>query len=237
MERVTEAEDVGSGGSDYGIVFLHGSGDSGPGFLEWLQHCDPALLETLKQRRISYRAPSAPSRPYTLAGGCRSTVWHDRYELALDCREDLQGIQASVDIIDECIESLVSSEGIPASNIFLWGMSMGGHMALQALALSKYSSELAGIVALSCFLSTTSHMWKVMGEKKGTIRIPPIKIVHGEADDLIPCVWGQATSDMLTNVLGLDVAFSTIPHLRHDLCFEEVADILAWITSNTQNRS
>lgn len=208
-----------------GIVFLHGSGDTGEGFCEWLESCDSFKLKQLDRLNISYRFPSASAKPYTLQGGCLSNVWHDRYELELSCTEDLSGIQYSINVIDEEIDYLINTEGIPCSDIFLWGMSMGGHMALQAIALSKHSSNLAGIVGLSCFLSKKSHIWNMDTDK----RLPPVMMVHGEADNLIPCVWGQITSEMLINHLGVEVKFSTIPQLRHDLCNSEVADVMKWI--------
>ena len=51
------------------IVFLHGSGDSGLGMATWLKQLgfDPKPDTVLI-------LPSAPTRPYTLAGGERSAV-------------------------------------------------------------------------------------------------------------------------------------------------------------------
>jgi phospholipase/carboxylesterase len=223
---------IATGDSRLGIVFLHGSGDTGEGFCEWLEETweSDSFLSNLEKLNISYRFPSASAKPYTLAGGSLSNVWHDRRELALTCSEDMPGINNSIEVIDENIDYLINTEGIPCSNIFIWGLSMGGHMALQSISLSRHSRDLAGIIALSCFLSTTSHIWS-MDDASKALRIPPIKMIHGEADDLIPCAWGRTTSDMLVEQLGVDVTFSTIPLLRHDLCETEVADIMKWILS------
>lgn len=218
--------------SRIGIVFLHGSGDSGEGFRDWLEetcvsHSFIANLETLN---IACRFPSATAKPYTLNGGSLLNVWHDRFKLELCSTEDMPGIEYSINVIDEEIDYLINTEGIPCNNIFLWGLSMGGHMALQAISLSKHSQQLGGIIALSCFLSTTSHIWS-MDDARKALRIPPIKMVHGEADDLIPCAWGQTTSEMLVEQLGVEVSFSTIPRLCHDMCEAEIADIMQWIHS------
>lgn len=226
-----ESEMASDCASPLGIVFLHGSGDSGEGFREWLESYDSFKLSKLDALNIKYRFPSASAKPYTLNGGYYSNVWHDRSELELCCHEDLVGIKHSMALIDEEIDSLIHIDGIPCSNIFIWGLSMGGHMALQAISLSKHSAELAGIIGLSCFLSTSSHIWSMNhSDTNGAKRIPPIKMIHGEADDLIPCEWGRTTSKLLADN-GLDVTFSTIPNLRHDLSDEEVADVMKWILS------
>mgnify|MGYP003387552746 CR=1 FL=1 len=212
-----------------GIVFLHGSGDTGAGFCEWLEEAsDSFSLQQLDALNISYRFPSASPMPYTLDGGCLSKVWHDRYDLKSNSTEDVTGIQTSMDLIDEEIDYLINTKDIPCQNIFLWGLSMGGHMALQAIALSRHAPDLAGIIGLSCYLSTTSQVWTLDPTAR---RIPPIKMVHGEADDLIPYAWGLATSEMLVERLQADVIFSTIPDLSHDMCDAEVADVMRWILS------
>ena len=51
------------------VIFLHGSGDSGLGMATWLKQLgyspDPNIVLII---------PSAPMRPYTLAGGEESAV-------------------------------------------------------------------------------------------------------------------------------------------------------------------
>ena len=71
------------------LVWLHGSGDSGPGLLSWLEE----LLPAGPPPGTALLLPTAPARPYTLAGGAVSRVWHDRDDLNPAATEDKQGIQ------------------------------------------------------------------------------------------------------------------------------------------------
>ena len=96
------------------IVFLHGSGDSGLGMATWLKQLgfeakpDTVLI-----------LPSAPTRPYTLAGGERSAVgeakdsscdlfyaqvWHDRRELNINAWEDNEGIKEMARSLDQLVQ-------------------------------------------------------------------------------------------------------------------------------------
>jgi phospholipase/carboxylesterase len=114
----------------FGIVFLHGSGDTGKGLHQWIQNCNPDFLAKLNGLKFKYRFPSAKPIPYTLSYHYPSTVWHDRVALTLDAPEDTEGVLRSVAFLDAEIEQLIL-EGVPVEKIFIFGMSMGGHMALQ----------------------------------------------------------------------------------------------------------
>lgn len=81
-----------------GVIFLHGSGDTGRGVREWLQSASGGkfekALEDLGLGPVVY--PTAPARRYTLAGGAPSTVWFDRERLSPGSRQDRAGVQRSL---------------------------------------------------------------------------------------------------------------------------------------------
>ena len=58
------------------VIFLHGSGDTGPGVSNWL-HSLGAKSEA-DSNDITVVFPTAPARPYTMFGGDNANVWHDR---------------------------------------------------------------------------------------------------------------------------------------------------------------
>ena len=95
------------------VIFLHGSGDSGLGMATWLKQLgfnpDPDSV---------FIFPSAPLRPYTLAGGEESAVWmiieliidtaltqvwHDRRELNIEAWEDRDGIGTMAQSLDKLV--------------------------------------------------------------------------------------------------------------------------------------
>jgi hypothetical protein len=43
--------------------------------------------------------PTAPARPYTMAGGMQSNVWFDRTDLHPAAREDAAGADASYQMV------------------------------------------------------------------------------------------------------------------------------------------
>lgn len=220
--------------SRIGIVFIHGSGDQGESFRQWIQ-IHPTFLDFFEQNGAIYRFPSAPLRRYSLQGGEKCHVWHDRVELSLNAEEDLFGIDQSIRQIEENIDSLIR-ENIPLESIFVFGMSMGGHMALQILNRSRYGSSLAGIIALSCFLSSNSPIWDDLVRRKcADERMPPIMMAHGTKDYLIPYDWGLATSNRLKEV-GFDLSFTTIQGMGHDIVRDELEIIKCWIDSRIKKK-
>lgn len=214
----------------WGIIFLHGSGDTGHGLYEWINSTHLHFFSLLHQANVVCRFPNSPKIPFSLFGGEITSVWHDRVALSLTCAEDTPGILRSIDIVDREIE-ILGKEGIPPQQIFLWGLSMGGHMALQSSFRSKYASDIAAVVALSCFLVTDSPLWEVV--RRSITATPallqrPMLMMHGNRDQVIPLEWGEITSLRLQQE-GLNLSFSSVPRLGHDLCEHQLNSILEWM--------
>lgn len=83
------------------VVFLHGSGDTGPGVREWLESASGGKF----RQRIAELGlgtavfPTAPVRRYTLAGGMPSTVWFDREDLSPSSLQDRAGVFQSLQLV------------------------------------------------------------------------------------------------------------------------------------------
>ena len=215
------------------ILFLHGSGDTGENFQSWI-NSNKSFLTHFKSLGFIFSFPTAPLVPYTLNEGIKSNVWFDRIKLSIDAPEDMIGIQNSISKIDQIIDSFIM-QNITLKNIFVFGMSMGGHMALQILNRSKYSHSLGGIVALSCFISKNSTYWDEMTLKIAS-SFPPLLMCHGNRDTLVLHDWGVFTSSKLKS-MGISIQFHTIDRLTHDISYEELELIKKWIdtlyTNNT----
>ena len=88
------------------LVFLHGSGGTGPeirSFLHSIQvekHAMQTFHSLAKARNIDYVCPTANIRRYTPAMGERMNVWFDRgvdfQRKGLNDLEDLEGANTSV---------------------------------------------------------------------------------------------------------------------------------------------
>jgi len=111
------------------VIFLHGSGDSGPGLKQWVGHVRPDFLSALERARIKVVFPSAPARPYSMMGGAAVAVWFDRWALGPDAAEDPAGLASTTAVLRAAVAAL-QREGVPPGRIVLGGFSMGGGTAL-----------------------------------------------------------------------------------------------------------
>ena len=204
------------------IIFLHGSGDTGPGVKSYLAHvAGGRLLKAAKQHGIAMHFPSATPRPYRLAGGSTMSVWFDRYALEPSAPEHTESVEASCAQLDALVDSVVAT-GVPASRIAIGGFSMGGGIALQCMLRSPHRS-FAACFALSSFLCDEAAVYRRIGPSA-----VPIFMRHGDADDFILSAWGQATATKLTSH-ALDVDFATVPGLAHELGDDEINELTDWL--------
>jgi len=234
------------------VVFMHGSGDSGAGIQAWLGHAwegDHGDFEdTMSKHRYRVLFPDSGARPYTLAGGAPMPVWFDRSRMAFDAPEDDQGIQESVEKLDSLVDELIA-DGVPASNIFVGGFSMGGAMGLQLALRSRH--QYAGCFMLSSFMASGSTQWSRLGvrctiDEKGeevswertpgagdevfalAKRVGRVLVSHGTDDSLIAFDWGEATAQGLEEA-GIAVQFERVPGLGHELGEAQVQALVDWI--------
>ena len=132
------------------VIFLHGSGDDGPGAREYLRSLGSVLgaesfAARLEAAGVELHFPSATPISYTPSGGVLSSVWFDRPRgLApgppepegvgghgLGPREHLASVGASVAQLHGLLDEL-ATRGIPPRRVAIGGFSMGGGIALQA---------------------------------------------------------------------------------------------------------
>lgn len=165
------------------VIFLHGSGDTGPGVQAWLHHVSEGLFEEgLRKAGISLRFPTAPRVPYSLNGGMPQTVWFDRVAMAYEAPEDVEGLTRTVELVDKEIDKLIES-GIPVSKIGVAGMSMGGCLALHVgYGMGRHAGKLGIIASLSTFLPKNSCLDAQASCLKSS---PPLFMAHGREDGFV----------------------------------------------------
>jgi phospholipase/carboxylesterase len=153
------------------LVMLHGWGANG----EDLAPLSSML--TLPDYQLLF--PNAPFSHPEVPGG---RAWY-----ALETQE-YKGIEESRQLLENWLLSLEENTGIPLSRTILSGFSQGGAMSLDV----GHSLPLAGICSLSGYLH--------FKPQKLASSIPPILIIHGKQDMVVPLKMAQKAKEELTAI-------------------------------------
>ena len=196
----------------YCVIWLHGLGADGRDFADL-----PGMLNLPAQMSIRFLFPHAPMRPITLNGGMTMRGWYDVTGLEASRKEDLEGLQASSDLVTALIHQEVA-RGIPADQILLGGFSQGGALSLY-LGL-RYPNRLAGIVALSAYLPAASRICVECSEVNQNTRV---FMGHGLHDPMVSLQSGDASRKVLEK-LGYPITWRTYP-MQHSICEPEMRDL------------
>ncbi|CAH1371094.1 hypothetical protein MTP99_012586 [Tenebrio molitor] len=198
------------------VIFLHGSGDTGRGVLDWVKF----LIDDFSLPHVKFIFPTAPLRPYTPLDGGLSYVWFNRYDITPEVPEHVETLEE----IKNDIKTLISKEvdsGIPLNKIIVGGFSMGGALALHTGY--RFVPGLGGVFALSSFLNHESAVYKDIQATE-----TPLFMCHGDKDELVPLSWGQDTFTKLTS-LGVKGEFVPLKNTLHELKKNELEKLLQWI--------
>ncbi|KAG5192119.1 Alpha/Beta hydrolase protein, partial [Tribonema minus] len=211
-----------------GLIFLHGSGDTGPGVQEWLDYITGGSFErTLAGQGILCLYPTAPLRPYTMCQGELRHVWHDRLALDFNSIPDEEHVLESMEIVEGLLEELEEA-GVDRSAVVLGGFSMGGGVALQCIA-APWACHLAGVFSLSSFLHAASPLYaQQQQQQQAPPPPPPLYTAHGLRDEMVSHAWARSTAQGLTSA-GYAVTHAEYATLGHDMSRAEVEALLQWI--------
>ncbi|KAH0840235.1 Alpha/Beta hydrolase protein [Lanmaoa asiatica] len=203
------------------VIFLHGLGDSGKGWLP--------IARLIKDElpHVKWLFPNAPTRKITANSGFMMPAWFDIPSWDLeDKHEDRDGMLDSARTIDQHIQDEINL-GIPAERIVVGGFSQGGCMSLLAgltargedgLFEGKRGWKLGGVAVLSGWMPLQDTFPKVCPLLPAQTRdntdelsqmasphltTTPILMCHGTEDVVVPYSLGQRVSRTLTNDLGV----------------------------------
>ncbi|TXT13218.1 hypothetical protein VHUM_01619 [Vanrija humicola] len=215
------------------VIFLHGLGDSGHGWLP------VAKLLWSSLPNVKWVLPHAPELPVTLNGGYRMPAWFDIYTLdrsQTPRHEDEAGLLAAVEAVDKLIQAEVDA-GIPEEKIVLGGFSQGG--AVTALSLLLGKRKLAGYVALSTWVPL-AHKVEALARKDANAL--PVFWGHGKDDQVVEYQWGAKSVELLEQ-LGFKrlpagetfarpgLRFESYPGMGHSSSPKEIDDLRDWLTA------
>lgn len=154
------------------VVFLHGYGADGNDLIE---------IGRQWQRWLPDAAFVAPNAPDLLPGQPMGRQW---FALTFrDPHERWRGVNQAGPGLDAFLDAELARHGLPASKVALVGFSQGTMMALH-VGLRRDETP-AAIVGFSGMLVLEEG--KEADSLKPQIRArPPILLVHGDQDDVIP---------------------------------------------------
>lgn len=199
------------------VIFLHGLGDTGHGWAE--------AFASIRTPHVKYICPHAPIMPVTLNMGMAMPSWFDIIGLSTDAKEDVAGIKKASEDVNRLIDQEVKN-GIPTNRIVLGGFSQGGALSLYTSLTTPH--KLGGVVALSCWLPLQNSFPQALASKAN--KDIHVLQCHGEADPLVPLVFGSLTVEKLKSFINpANVTFKTYPDMPHSACQEEMMDIKEFI--------
>jgi phospholipase/carboxylesterase len=172
MTRVLQSGRKGphSGTTRSVVVFLHGYGADGADLLGLADVLGEHLPDTL------FVAPDAPEEIQMMPGGYQwfPIPWID----GSSEEESERGMMAAVDDLNAYLDALMVDEDVLPEQVVLFGFSQGTMMALHVAP--RREDEVAGIVAFSGRLLRPEQL-------KDEVQCrPPILLVHGDGDDVVP---------------------------------------------------
>jgi len=172
MTRVLEAgrKEPQSGTTRSVVVFLHGYGANGADLLGLADVLGEHMPDTL------FVAPDAPETIPMMPTGYQwfPIPWID----GSSEEEAERGLMAASDDLNAFLDALMVDEDVLPEQVLLFGFSQGTMMALQVAP--RREDDVAGIVAFSGRLLRPDLL------KDEVVVRPPILLVHGDQDDVVP---------------------------------------------------
>lgn len=156
-----------SGKADRLVIFCHGYGADGNDLIALGRHWQRLLPTT------AFVSPHAPER---CAGSPMGYQWFGITRLQPD--EMLRGVERAAPILNAFIDGELARLGIDASRLALVGFSQGTMMALH-VGLRRAVAP-AAIVGFSGALPGPEKL------PTEIVSRPPVLLVHGDADEMIP---------------------------------------------------
>ncbi|PYC48689.1 phospholipase [Litorivita pollutaquae] len=172
MTRVLKSErkEPLSGTTRSVVVFLHGYGANGADLLGLADPLSEHLPDTL------FIAPDAPENIPMMPNGYQwfPIPWMD----GSSEEEAERGLNAAAEDLNAFLDAILIDEDLLPEQMVLFGFSQGTMMSLYVAP--RREDEIAGIVAFSGRLLQSETL------KDAAVSKPPILLVHGDADDVVP---------------------------------------------------
>jgi phospholipase/carboxylesterase len=179
------------------IVLLHGVGADGNDLIALA----PMLAEHLPD--AAFAAPNAPDAFDMAPFGYQ---WFSLKDTRPEVM--LAGVQASAPKLDSFLDALLERHGLDESRLALVGFSQGTMMALHVAP--RRTKPVAGVLGYSGALIGADRLQDEARSR------PPVLLVHGDADEVVPVQALQAAV-MGLQAAGIPVRHHVRPGLGHGI--------------------
>ena len=185
MTRILEGvrRDAASGVADSLVIFLHGYGANAQDLIGLADPLVGHMPDTV------FAAPDAPEN---CAGSPNGFQWFPIPWIDGSSEEDqAKGMDAAIDDLNAYLDKVMAEEEISADKTIVFGFSQGTMMALQVAPRRK--DALAGVVGFSGRLLAPESL------AEEAISKPPVLLVHGDQDDVVPFASLHEAADVLVS--------------------------------------
>lgn len=158
------------------------------------------------QRAVPHAAFAAPNAPFPCDGAPYGRQWFALWDRTMDQLE--AGVRQAAAILDAWLDGQLAARSLSPAQCVLMGFSQGAMTAL--FAALRRPAPLAGVLAYSGALLAAERL---AGEV--TAR-PPVLLVHGEADPVVPVAASRAAEAAL-QAAGVPVTARYVPNLPHGI--------------------
>ena len=215
MTRVLNAERRApiSGETRSVVVFLHGYGANGADLLGLADPLGEHLPDTL------FVAPDAPE---DCAGAPMGFQWFPIPWIDGSSEEEAErGMTAAVADLNAFLDALMVDEDVLPEQVVLFGFSQGTMMALHVAP--RREDEVAGVVGFSGRLLAPEDL------VDDVVVRPPILLVHGDADDVVPVQSLPDAADALQKAGFEDVYAHVMKGTAHGIAPDGLSVALAFM--------
>ena len=195
------------------VVFLHGYGANGPDLLGLADPLGEHLPDTL------FVAPDAPENVPGMPNGFQwfPIPWID----GSSEEEAERGLLAASNDLNAFLDALMVDEDVLPEQVVLFGFSQGTMMALHVGP--RREDEIAGIVAFSGRLLRPELLIDEVVSR------PPILLVHGDADDVVPPKFLPEAAEALQSAGWKDVYAHVMKGTGHGIAPDGLDVALAFM--------
>ncbi|MES2985005.1 MAG: prolyl oligopeptidase family serine peptidase [Pseudomonadota bacterium] len=177
------------------VIFLHGYGSNGDDLL--------SIADMMDLPDTQFLSPNAPFAFEIYPDGYQWFGLADR-----DPQRILREIVIATPILNAYIDQQLARFNLAPENVALLGFSQGSMMAMYAA--TRRAKPLAGIVAVSGALKDAESLGEQIASR------PPICIIHGEMDDVVPFT-AMAHAEAALRANNVPVETHARPRLGHGI--------------------
>jgi phospholipase/carboxylesterase len=196
------------------VILIHGLGANGQDLIGLARYWETALPDTV------FVSPDAPfacdmAPPWT----DNSFQWFSLQDRSPDVMT--KGAETAALILNEYMDKMLQRYDLKDENLALVGFSQGAMMSLYVGPRRR--NKIAGIVAYSGALVGADGL-------SGTdIQKPPVLLVHGQADSVVPVIAYHTAKDSLVKN-GFTVSGHVTPGLDHGIDDEGIESAVAFLS-------